>query len=55
MDRGQRDCIIAAELESQPHKSKLSESGINTMSANTYLIVKLAQTIRATNIQTFAH
>ena len=30
--------IIAADLESQPHKSKLSESGINIISTNTYLI-----------------
>jgi hypothetical protein len=27
--------IIAADLESQPHKSKLNESGINTLSTNT--------------------
>jgi hypothetical protein len=31
-------CGIAHDLESQPHKSKLSESGINTLSINTYLI-----------------
>ncbi len=30
--------IIAVDLESQPHKSKLSKSGVNTLSTNTYLI-----------------
>ena len=30
--------LISADLESQPHKSKLSESGVNTLSTNTYLI-----------------
>jgi hypothetical protein len=47
--------IIAADLESQPHKSKLSESGINTLSTNTYLIGQFPQTTKAINIQTFAH
>jgi hypothetical protein len=30
--------LIAADLESQPHKSNISESGVNTLSTNTYLI-----------------
>ena len=47
--------IIAADMESQPHKSKLSESGINTLSTNTYLIGHFPQTTKATNIQAFAH
>jgi hypothetical protein len=47
--------IIAADLESQPHKSKLSESGINTLSTNTYLIGQFPQTTKSINIQTFAH
>jgi len=36
--------IIAADLESQPRKSKLSESGINTLSINTYLIGQFTAT-----------
>ncbi len=46
--------IIAADLESQPHKSKLSESGINALSTNTYLIGQSTQTSKARNIQTLA-
>jgi len=47
--------IIVADRESQPHKSKLNESGINTLSTNTYLIGQFAYTTKAINIQTFAH
>jgi hypothetical protein len=36
---------MAADVESQPHKSKLNESGINTLSTNTYLIGQFTQTI----------
>jgi hypothetical protein len=46
--------IIDADLESQPHKSKLSESGINTLSTYTYLIGQFTQTSKAIIIQTFA-
>ena len=34
--------IIATDLESQPHKSKLSESNIHILSTNTYLIGQFA-------------
>jgi hypothetical protein len=47
--------IITADLERQPHKSRLSESGINTLSTNTYLIGQFTQTTKAINIQTFDH
>jgi len=48
--------LISADLESQPHKSKLSESGINTLSTNTYLIGNFStQLTKPFNVQTFAH
>jgi hypothetical protein len=48
--------IIAADLESLPHKSKLSEAGVNTLSTNTYLIGQFpAQTQQNQTIHTFAH
>jgi hypothetical protein len=47
--------VIAADLESQPHKSKLSESGVNTLSTNTYLIGQHAQTTENHTIHTFGH
>jgi len=47
--------IIAADLESQPHKSKLSESGINTLSTNTYLIGEFTATQQNQTVHTFAH
>jgi hypothetical protein len=47
--------VIAADLESQPHKSKLSESGINTLSTNTYLIGQHAPTDENHTIHSFAH
>ena len=52
------DCayIIAQDFESQPHKSKISESGINTLSANTYLIGQFRGALTAAlNVQSFAH
>jgi hypothetical protein len=47
--------IILANLESQPHKSKLSESGINTLSTNTYLIGQFTATQQNQTVHTFAH
>ena len=48
--------LIAADLESQPHKSKLSESGVNTLSTNTYLIGQFKGALqKPLNVQTFAH
>ena len=47
--------IIDADLESQPHKSKLSESGINTLSTNTYLIGQFTATQQNQMVHTFAH
>ena len=32
--------VVAADLETLAHKSKLTESGINTLSANTHLIMQ---------------
>jgi hypothetical protein len=47
--------LISADLESQPHKSKLSESGINTLSTNTYLIGQFPVQAQNCRIDTFAH
>ena len=47
--------MIAADLESLPHKSKLSESGVNTLSVNTYRIGQHAQTTENHTIHTFVH
>ena len=47
--------IIAADLESQPHKSKLSESGINTLSTNTYLIGQFTATQENRTVNTFGY
>ncbi len=46
---------IAADMESQPHKSKLTESGVKTLSTSTYLVGQFAATQTAANIQTFAY
>ena len=46
---------IAQDLESQSHRSKLSESGINTPSTNTYLIGQHTATAENHTILTFAH
>ena len=58
LDRGAGPYIVAADLETLAHKSKLTESGINTLSANTHLIIQF----RGTNelaaslwVDTFAH
>jgi len=48
--------IIATDLETLAHKSKLTESGINTMSANTHLITQFATGLAAGDrVDTFAH
>jgi hypothetical protein len=47
--------VIAADLESLPHKSKLSESGVNKLSTNTYLIGQHTATTENHTIHTFAH
>jgi len=47
--------FIAADLESEPHKSKLSESGINTLITNTYLIGRFPSQGKNYRIHTFAH
>ena len=48
--------LISADLESHPHKSKLSESGVNTLSTNTYLIDQFKDVLaKALNVQTYAH
>ena len=48
--------IVTQDFESQPHKSKISESGINTLSANTYLIGQFRVALPAAlNVQSFAH
>jgi hypothetical protein len=48
--------LIAADLESQPHKSKLSESGVNTLSTNTYLIGQFGTALtKPLNKQSYSH
>ncbi len=47
--------LIAADLESQPHKSKLIESGINTLSTITYLIGQFPEQAKNCRIDSFAH
>jgi hypothetical protein len=48
--------IIGADLERLPHKSKLSESGVDTLSTNTYLIGQFpAQTAQDQTIHTWGH
>ena len=45
--------LIAADLEIQPHKLKLSESGITTLSTNTYLIINFSNVLaKPFNVQT---
>jgi hypothetical protein len=44
--------IIAADLESLSHKTKLSESGVNTLSTNTYLIGQIPATQQNQTIHT---
>ena len=50
--------VIAADLETLAHKSKLTESGINTLSANTHLILQFGgedPLATALRVDTFAH
>jgi hypothetical protein len=50
--------VIAADLETLAHKSKLTESGINTFSANTHLILHFGLengVLDALRVDTFAH
>jgi len=50
--------VIASDLETLAHKSKLTESGINTLSANTHLIMQFGGTnglAAAVRVDTFAH
>ena len=47
--------VLAQDLESQPQKSKLSESGISTLSSNTYLIEQHTATNESHTIHTFSH
>ena len=48
--------IISADTETLAHKSKVTESGINTLSANTYLIGKFTGALgKAVRLDTFVH
>ena len=48
--------VAAADLETLPHKSKLTESGINTLSTNTHFIGLFSgPTGSPLNVQSFAH
>ena len=50
--------VIAADLESLAHKSKLTESGINTLSANTHHIMQFGGNDGLDNVvrvDAFAH
>jgi hypothetical protein len=50
--------IIAADLEIMAHKSKLTESGINSLSSNTHPITQFGVQIpanKALRVDTFAH
>jgi len=50
--------IIASDLETMAHKSKITESGINTLSSNTHLIAQFGAAIANNNalrVDTFAH
>ena len=50
--------IIAADLETLAHKSKLTESGVNTLTTNTHLIGQFGAALAATSplhVATFAH
>ncbi len=52
---GEGTYVIAADLETQPHKSKLSESGVNTLSTNTYLMGQFPEQAKNRRIDSFAH
>lgn len=48
--------VIAQDLEHLPHKSRLQENGINTLSVNTHLIMDFGQPVTANvRVNTFAH
>ncbi len=50
--------VIAADLETLAHKSKLTESGINTLSSSTYLIMQSGGTnglAAAVRVESFIH
>ena len=48
--------VIAADLETMAHKSKLTESGINTLSTNTHLVSQFKGPLnKAARVDTFAH
>jgi len=50
--------VVAADLETLAHKSKQTESGINTLSAKTHLIMQLGGAnglAAALRIDAFAH
>jgi hypothetical protein len=50
--------VVAADLETLAHKSKLTESGINTLSANTHLIMQFGGAnglAAAVRVDSFAH
>ncbi len=50
--------VVAADLETLAHKSKLTESGINTLSSNTHLIMQSGGANgldAAVRVDTFAH
>jgi len=43
-------------LETLPHKSKLTESGVNTLATNTHLVCQFKGAITApSHVATFAH
>jgi hypothetical protein len=50
--------VVAVDLETLAHKSKLTESGINTLSANRHLIMQFGSAnglAKAARVDTFAH
>jgi len=48
--------VISTDMESQPHKSKLSESGINSLSTTCYLIGNISTLLtKPFHVKTFAH
>jgi hypothetical protein len=48
--------MVATDLETLPHKSKLTESGVNTLAVNTYLICQFnGALVNPSHVATFAH
>ena len=43
------------DLETLPHKSKVTESGVNTLAVNSYLICQFSNPAVPTHVATFAH